>query len=908
MQEAGELEQMRLLGYVQLTENGFALPVYGAGPGANAWYCAIASVEGDHTSSIAGFELVEDEQIVPLPDSAIVVSPGDPWQDVFLWGGRVFTGTAGQIFDAVAVYRDELRALAPLSYLDLAVAAGSPASANLAADALAFLEGRLGRVSGETAFRELVLRSGVLVELRRQFQKVDQNQLPTRFRDFVVREYEPGQYEVEMVPGTTASVGGDPAAAELRASIGRFGDIIGLPLRATGLSEPEPVAARSESPAHEPAGGHKSGRGTDRVPFPNVLIIATDRRAAQIARYLEPPMEVAFGAGSVWGGEGYRVDRAGEAYEPARPNDALFRICDGWDPNVPLDAFSVVVWLAGNESLRNDKANAVLQAIRSRTSEIPFLIAPTPPANGPSMLLANEQDGDLLLRCNALIDTTLARSPFWTGKPRRSVDRRMADIVATVSVVVALDGELREALKAAPGSRRPRVLSFLGGQSKFSVERATASELNAAGLEVYESRTRRPMRVGFELRDRFSPQIRNAFLELQPLQGDFVRFAEAAVMEALDQGAASSSRPFGSREMPASIRSTLDNPELATAIRMSGSRYDPVIITAETPDLASLREAEIMGAALVRYTDVETVRATFDRDRPRELPSEVRLPALFRYPRNRGLATRGVDARDVVRLPEDLWRAMLSRHTASELAGQERRYVAAIDTRGAVPEIALPVPAVWNAINAGDGLAEELLERVPRLEDKYTLSGKRTGDLITAWSRPAHSAERWVVEDGRVPVELTRLEPGEVPAQRLFFIDGDGAVPIFLLSRPFAIWARALLPSSTSWASRFQVSKTFDAFPFSKTFMVHPSENGNPPHLHLSTDGAARKKLSALARDDAYHLATIANEFGHDEQALRRNPAMRQIDAILLQDIQLPPDASDLDVLEKLIKLNTSRT
>lgn len=898
---------MRLSGYVQLTAHGFALPAYAAGPSANAWYCAIPAIEGDHATTIEGFALLEDEEIVPLPENDFIVGLGDPWQDVFLWAGRVFTGTPRQIFDAIGIYRDELLASAPLSYLDLAVAAESPASADVAASALTFLEVRLGGATGAASFRDLVLRPGVLIELRRQFQKIGARRLPDHLRDFSVREYEPGQFEVQMVPGSTASVGGYPAAAELTASIARFGDIIGLPIRTTGLDGTDPAIAISDGPAPAaPPRDEPARRAPALSSLPNILVIAADRRAAQIAGYLEPPLEIARGAESIWRSGAYRIERVREAGASVA-DDALIQVCGGLDPATPLDAFAAVVWLAGNEAIRRERSEEILAGIRSMNTDTPFLIALAPPADGPSTLLADDPEHRrLLLRCNAIIDTTIARSPFWSGQPRRSVDRRIADIVATVSIVAAVDGSLSTALRELRGSKQPRALSFIGGTGKFNVRLATASEFNAAGAANEARGFHSDTRLGFELWDRSSKRPHKAFLELQPIYQDFALFAEAAVIEALGPGVPWPGPLTAKRQVPASIRRNLDNPELAVAIGGPGSDYGLIVVTAETPSLASLREAEIVGGTVVRYTDVETIRALMDRDRIRKLPSEIHLPALYRYPRNRRLATRGVDTRDVLRMSDGLWDTILSHDAKSELGRQVRRYLAAIDNRGEDREVALPVPAIWNAFNAGDELARDLVERFPRLKDEQVLSGKRTADLMAAWSHPAPRVQRWAVEDGRIPVELKQLENGEVPAQRLFFIDGDTAVPVFLLSRLFAVWARSLLPSSTSWASRFQVSKTFDAFPFPRAFAVRPAQNGNPPHLRLSGDGAIYPKLAALARE-AHQLTEAARKYGDNEQLLRSHPTMRQIDALLLQDIELSPDASDLDILENLIERNQRR-
>lgn len=906
-----DLENMRLLGYVKLADQGFALPAYGAGAGANAWYAAVAAVEGDHASTIAGFKLLEAEEVLRLPDPTIVVSPGAPWQDVFLWAGRVFAGTPGQLLDAVAQYQEQLSGLAPLSYLDLAIAAESPLSADLAAGALAFLEGKLGGAAGAASFRELVLRPGVLIELQRQFRKLRQVRLPTALRDFNLREHEPGQFEVEMVPGTAAAIGGGAAAAELRASITRFGDIVGLPLRTTGLDEREPPPALPEpiDEAPPPAPGYQTvGRRALVEPFPSILVIAADRRAAQIARFLEPPLEVSFGARSIWGAETWRIEHLGEFREiPPGSREATISVVEAVDRDTPLDEFALVVWLAGNEALRDDRADAILAAIRSLKPDTPFLIAPAPPSDGPSDLLDHHGSADRLLRrCNAIIDTTLARSPFWAGHPRRSVDRRMADIVAAASVVAALDTKLRGPLTDARGSKRPRALSFLGGPSKFDVERATASELNAAGL-FGQRDTAIHSRIGFEMRERSSKRIQNAFLELQTMRPDFEKFVEAAVMEALDPGRPWQDALSTRTELPASIRRTMDHPGLAVVIHPSDLPGEPIVVAAEAPFLQTLRAAEREGMSIVRYTDVETLQAMTGRGWPVSLPRELRLPTLNRYPRSRGLATRGVDTRDIFRLPESQWADLVERHSASELTRQVRRYLAAIDTRGSEPEIALPGPAVWNAVNSGDPLAEEVIKRLAGARLDRGISGRRTGDLVAAWSRPASGARRWVLEDGRLPVEMSALDRDSVPAQRLFFIDGDGAVPVFLLSRLFEVWARALLPSATSWASRFQVGKTFDAFPFPWSFSIHSPEHGSPPHLRFSERNSTGSRLAKIVGSDARKLAEVVEESGRDARSFRDHPLIREVDMLLLEDLHLSPDASDLDILELLVEHNQER-
>ncbi|UVK55381.1 hypothetical protein DBIPINDM_001889 [Mesorhizobium sp. AR02] len=901
----------RLCGYVPLNENGFALPAYAAHPGANAWYAAISDIDGDHLARIRCFELLEDEDVLSLPDTGIEVSVGDPWQDVFLWNGRAYAGTPRQILHSVEAWRDDLEAIVPISFLDLLLAAEAPTASKLSASVLSFLTTQLGDALAADTFQETVLRPGILLEIRRHLHRHDPKlELASSARSFSVTEGLPGSFHVELAHGTSALLGGDVSADELSASIGRLGDLLGISVRTVGLAaapdkshaelENAPAVPQPKRPQHpfEQAGS------TKRIP--NILVIASDRRAAQIARYFEPPGEMAFGSDAIWDTGRYKVEKTGAAGDPMlRDGDAIFHVSDGVSTSAALDGYDLVVWLAGNETLQDESAHERIGRLARAAGRAPFLLAPAPPSDGPSFLSDPEGLSRRLLReCSAVIDTTVARSPFWAGQPRRSIDRRIADIVVTVALAAVLDDRLRQSLRRGRGAKRPTALTFIGA-GEFTVERSTASELNAAGLFEGTRERSDGEHVQFELRDKSDARFRNAFIELQPLREDFERFARAAVAEALGPGGRWRDISSLRFEIPPSVRQTLDHPALACAIPPPTIEGRSVIVTAETPDLTALREATVSGVAIARYTDTGTIRTLLDGSRARfDLPVEIRIPRLHRYPRNRGLATRGVDARDVIRMSETRWRELHDAYPQSELAGQERRYLAAIDTRGIDSDLVLPVPAVWNAVNAGDALARQIVELQPKFKEERKIEGKRIGDLIAAWSWPADDVKRWVIEDGRIPVELSVLEFGEVPAQRLFQIDGDGAVPVFLMSRIFAVWARALLPSSTSWASRFQVSKTFDAFPFPLGLSVRPGEGESPPQLRLSRSEPRWNAMAEQLGDEAPALAELVEERGRDEIHLRRHPLMWEIDRLLLEEFELSREATDLDILERLVERN----
>lgn len=913
-------ERMRLAGYVSMTQHGFALPAYRLGPQANAWYVAVAAIDGDHAAPIVGFELLEDRNVIPVHGFDIEVSIGDPWQDVFLWNDGVFAGPPERILNALADQSNEVARVAPLSFLDLAFAANVSDVRDLVRSARSFLEDQLGPAAGAASFGKLVIVPYVSLGLRRQLHSAGLNtELSGSTYGTIIREYEPWKFEAELLAETVAAIGAASAHLEFERSVGSLGDALGLSLRIAEVAHsdweaPDRALAPQVLPSPRSiAVAQTSGDQVQpsRALLPPIVVFAADRRSVQIARYLEPPSEVAFGSEVTWDVGRYRVDRASaDKVQVLDAADAVIHVCNGLTSDVRLARYAVAIALVGNETLQNPESLEGIRAIEQELSrETPFLIAPAPPSDGPSAIMNVAKA--IIPYTNVLIDTTLARSPFWAGQPRHSIDRRMADIITAVGIVAALDDRLRSALyDLARGTWPLRILSFHGGRSALStVTDDIASELSAFSLYESGPETGERTRINFEMSDRDDKRAHNVFIELSPHREHFKSLAEAAFA-----GAVGSRLPRENfinlfEETPESIRQTLNHPSLAIAMRPATSFMRTVVITAESPDLSTLRAANDTDAAVVRYTDRETIRALLRDDGPsrRPMPREVRLPPLYRYPRNRGLATRGVDVRDIIRIPEHEWGALLKDNDPSQLAGQERRYFESINKRNTGSELAIPLPAVRSAMNVGDGLAQVISGHSQRLATQDPILGKRVADLMAAWSRPSPGGRRWVIEDGRIPVELTALDPDEVPAQRLFMIDGDGAVPALLMSRPFAVWARALLPSATSWSSRFQVSQTFEAFPLTLSFAVTPAVSQSPPQLRLSPNGGQLSRLAQELERGLRPLAEVDPKDGPFSRALRGSPLLQEIDSVLLADFGLDSEASDLDILERLVDRNQRR-
>ncbi len=903
MTPAGLPDKLHLCGYVRLADRGFALPAYQVKPGANAWYAAVALVNGDHASEIEGFELLEDVP-VELLDTGIIVGRHDLWRDVFLWEGEKYAGRPSEILEALGELRDELLTHAPLSYLDLALPAEAPDTADITEAARDFLEQKLGVARGAANFIELVLRPAILIELRRgansRLMSVDELD---SLRNFRVRQSGPARYDLEIAAKMSEMF--DRAAfEELEAAVSRFAGRLGITLKVIALKDYAGDHIEAERLATPP--NIRRSRRSSRRESPNILIIAADRRSQAICRHLEPPSSVASGSGSVWEGE-YRIDHRDGLNDLPEPHGGVILIVDNVgtrDAKRALSVFDVIVWLAGNDALLDARSNDIYELARHRDPQTPFLIAPAPPADGPTVLMEpRSRAKDVLGQANAVIDTTLARSPFWTGQLRRSIDRRMADMIATVSILAAAIGSVRHDLNTRRGSKQPSSATLSIGERRFGHE--AASELNATSLRGMQSDRRISSRHGFEIREQGSTIVRNAALEINPLWTDFERFGEAAFFNAMGREADWPNRSLITG-VPDNLLHSLDAPDLSVALNDIDGKPS-LVLTAESPRLATIREAWDSGLAVARYTDTATIRATALQRNPFRLPEEMRFPKLARLAQNQGLVTRGVDARDVLRLAETDWLDIRNASVSSSLPAQARKYRPTVGEAGSNLEIALPTAAIWDGMRNGDSVARELLGRFPKLQERGEKAGKRMSDLIAAWTRPSDGMQRWIIEDGRIPVEAGMLRAEEVPAQRLFFIDGDQAVPCIILSRPFAVWAKALLPASTSWASRFQVSRTFDAFPFPLCFRIERSSDEEPPQLRFARGHERLKVLGErLSRRFMGNGRNIGAEFS-DEMNYGRDEMLEELDRILLREMNLPDDASDLDILEALVERNRDR-
>jgi hypothetical protein len=308
---------------------------------------------------------------------------------------------------------------------------------------------------------------------------------------------------------------------------------------------------------------------------------------------------------------------------------------------------------------------------------------------------------------------------------------------------------------------------------------------------------------------------------------------------------------------------------------------------------------------VVRYSDEDTLREIlYSPEGPKSsfFPRELVLPRLTRFPENAGLARRGVDPRDIIRVSQEEYREWRRKGARSGLLSEVRNYRSSIDQTERM-DIAVPATPVREAASRGDRAAQALLEISGHLRSQAPVP-RRLADLRAVVELPA-DARRYILEDGRLPVVLAELPPDQLPAQRLFIIDGDASVPALFTSRLFEVWARATRSISFSWSSRFSLTGTFETLPIPLLFTVIPDLQ-NRLQLRVKNEASRVGRLiGALGRDAAFIRS--GRLIRAEEGMLVGHPLLEQINEALLSSIELDVSASDFEILERLVTMNAER-
>jgi hypothetical protein len=837
---------------------------------------------------ITGFEVFESNDIVHLSSEAHrPVRIGSAWTDVFIWKEQAFVGTPQEIWNALEEERDQMLSAVPITGLDLALSVPDQNVAPLLGSALDFMRSRFGDEKALAWQYGTLARQQVLIELRRLALEAGLGQTAlSALSGLEVLPRGSNELAVQIPADVTRLFEKADRVADLHSRTRQIVERLGLVLADEPLKSAVEAFLPPESAVETVA---REGDCDVRI----LIAVTGGRRAFDIARHITSPE---WRPADV--GQGQIVVDIEEVDQNPLKKFVKGRLGRPAPAELPDRGYDVVVLLADDEALMSGSISSLHEALLARLDSEwsgVSLIAPALPEDVPSRALT---DQTLLgefgaFGFNAVIDTSVARSPFWTGNPRRAFDRRIADVIAGSAVLCGTDGPLRRRLKEYPGA--PGLLLTFALEYKHWGELGLASEVTWAHdghSGAWSARfTAKTVRRG-------AGTIVDGIVQLRDCRTQFDNFANAVLHDALPVGFAD----FISQiDVPSKIRQDLAFPDLAAGFKRASEAFEGIAICAEAPSFAALKAAGKQGWAIIRYTDRESIREILMGDsnvRLPFMPRQLRLPPLSRRPENKGLATRGIDPRDVVRLTVADWETWKTRMSSS-LRTEMRHYRASLSRLRAAEgrEYVLPRRTVQQASESGDGEARSLLRYVDRRDGRdrsYLLTGKRPADLRVAWSKPARGVSRYILSDGVVPCEFAELKPDEVPAQRFFIIDGDGGVPALLGSRIFAAWARITLTRSMSWMPRFSVGRTFETFPVPPPFLV--TRAGVGPALLTLVDNKRLRKLAEELRR-LYHQRSMDSA---------KNLQL-EIDRAILRQLKLAEDASDLAIVELLLQAENAR-
>ena len=899
---------LRLIGWYGSEGHGFSVPLFGQSEGANTLYTARCSISGDHRSTIAGFEPVDVYEYDRLPvGESISLVVGDPWHDVFVWNGIGYVGTPDALWTELEPFHIDLAERAPLSFLDLALYADRAEVQRLAPLAFAYVDERFDRAMAQR-WRKQFVRQWLETEIRRKLAgcRFDEE----AFRSVAVEENAPDA--LTAVPPapllrTLIDTGAVGQVTEGLVSLaGTLGADITLPDASRGDATASDVAAVPDSPpAAFPA--EPAGFSID------VSVIAMGKRSREIVRHVRRSLK-APGAVVQLGPVGdWRI------VSGARGKDGI--------PDRSGVSASTVILLLDEEDSESAGSGRIDRYLHEQADAGALVIlVPALPVRHPSRILGSGGGApELTGQCHAILDSAIARSPFWWGRSKRSFDRRIADVI-TVAAAACLSRGLREELRARRAGGAPPILAVglvpRGSGGRQPSGWSQGIWLGSEATWVSGDPKRGDSAILFSLR------INPDDVGLEGVDGEimaegrrnvqrFADFAGAVVAHVLGGRhpglGRSSLRVSEEPSTPDTIAQWLSFPRHSRAFRVKGNVADFInlAVVGETPTVEAIAAADRVGWRIARYTDATTIRRIAEESGGDDiLPDEIEMGTVRSSEINRQLATRGVDQRDVFRISHNLLQEWLStlpvatRHLAHEAARPMR---SATRPHG---ELDSDYLVMREYVLRKDDPAARELEGLLRRERRTSLDVrplKRRGDLRRCWTTPSAGFRRYGLVDGSIPVIVVELGSNEVPVEDLFVVDGDEAVPALFRSRVFRIWAGATLPSASSWMARFSITSTFGGFPIVEPFRIVGQEgslaalvaDGAPRRLHTLADEIGRQIERQLAR-----LHSRGWKAAHELGATGR--AMDRLNEMILEWYGLPKNASDIAVLRRLQELNAT--
>ena len=897
---------LRLIAWYACAGHGFAMPLFGQSEGANTLYTARCSIPGDHRATIAEFEPVDVFVQHRLPaDESIPLSVGDPWHDVFVWNGNGYVGTPDALWAELKPFHGDLRERAPLSLLDLAMQADQDEVHRLASVAFAHVEHRFDRARAKRWRRQLV-RQWLEVKFRRALVGHDYDEVA--YQSVVVVEERPNALTAISPSGLLKALIDVDAVRGVSGDLGALAKALGAEVSVSDASNVNVASDETLPPMDAPP----PASPVQPVDSPiEVVVIAEGRRARDIVGHIRRSQKTTravaqLGKISDWLIASSARDHRGLLDRPDLSASTIILLFDEEDPESETLLSRLARYL-------HEQANAGALVI----------LVPALPVRHPSRLFdGSTHVTDLGSECHAILDTAITRSPFWWGSPKRSFDRRIADVIG-LAVAACRSRGLRKELRDQRTGKSPPVMSVgLVPRVYDSRQKQGGTHAIWLGSEVSWV-TGDPKRGDSAIL--FSLRINPDEIDLQSVEAQvmvegrrheqrFTEFAGTVLAHLLGRRyrapGRSSWRVSEELSVPDAIAERLVFPKHSHAFQVKGDFPEVInlVVVGETPTVDAVAAAERIGWRVARYTDSATIRRIAGETGQYEvLPDEIDIGTVRSSELNRHLATRGVDQRDVFRISQDMLQEWLD-----TLPFAERRvaHEAVRPMRSGARPYGEPDNdhlLTRDYVLGNDPAARQLVKLLKR-KGKVSMAVrplKRGADLRHCWTTPSAGFRRYAIVDGTIPVIVVELRNEEVPVEDLFAIDGDEAVPALFRSRVFRIWARATLPSASSWMARFSVINTFGGFPIVEPFRIVGQEGSLAA---LVTDGAPHR-LGALSREVGKQIERqLASLHSRGWKAAHNLgtavPAMDQLNAMILEFYGLSQDAKDIAVLRRLHELN----
>ncbi len=877
----------RLVGFATASRSGFALPLYGNDSRGNSLFTAHGEISGDPASPIVAFEgyWQTDPPVQLLDAPGPDVEIGSLPLHVFLWDGVAHSGSLAEIRDKLQDRIGEIRSRSPIACLGLMGDEADPDFSRSLYLSTAVLAQRLGvTIMREWAFGTY-FASLAKVVLRREAKN-------SAWNDETYAAI--GKVHISWDGESVRLHSPSPLHDRLNSSESRASELVRSLFAPFNSLDPDSSLFFVKD--------QKSGSVVERKPVSErvveqgVAICSVGAKADGVVRSLRRV--------------GWPVTSVKKVPPKSASSDRANYVLSTNQMMSDLQPLVLVV-IVGEDVLEDPWLEEEFSRLCEAVSDLPerciAFLAPALPAKRPSDFLIDSAVYQKASKAfEAVVDTSLARSPFWWGAEYHSLDRRVADIInGVVNATFSLrDTNIMHMLGAARGAK-PELLGLLsypdGATTAETVSEAGALFKGSLAVpvdpRVYSTR--------FGGRQKGDPTVALTSLSLGT---DFASLAAAAIMRS--EAVAHDPDRYALKRFPndPSVLRTLRYPDLASSFELTSRGAPtglPIMLCAESPTLEALKAAKEELILLARYTDSSAV-SLFLADNTRRirgiLPFDMDILLPPRRIAARALVQRGQILGDAVRFGGAELEEALTYLSKDDIAMFSRRRLAPRRTGKPAWINEWVLPRRFAGITASRTPEDA---RLPDRRKVLKPGGLAAGEgYFGPWDILPNGLERIAIEDGVWPIAPKVISETAFVDSRFVVLISDPAVAGLLVSKPFHVWTKAMSKPRSSWPDRFPLDAIFSRFPYEAFHGFTVDQTSVAGRFAVRFDGSSRLRQlfeSVVKADllEQYDSPDVSGGWGTVQTQL-----IDDIDAELLAHIGLRGGATEFDILVRLLEFN----